>query len=99
MPGFTFHFFHYGQRTGARADHQPAALPGDLFLRGQRRVAESVAVFFGRLLLAFAYLSAVDHYVVLVGHAIDADRTKGERFDLHQPLLWIKIVAFTWRLS
>ena len=45
------------------------------------------AEFFGGFLLALAYLSAVDHHVVFVGDAINANGTKGEVLETHDPSL------------
>ena len=39
--------------------------------------------FFGRFFLPFAYLPAVDHYIMFVGDAVDADRTKCKVFKTH----------------
>jgi len=53
---------------------------------GWGRVAEGVTELFGWLLLSLADLSAVDHYVVFVSDAIDADRTEGILSEAHKHL-------------
>src|SRR6516165_10480799 len=45
------------------------------------------AEFFGRFLLAFAYPPAVDHDIVFVGHAVNADGTECEILETHDPSL------------
>jgi hypothetical protein len=62
------------RRSGA--DHEPAAFPGDLFFYGQRCVSEGLAELLGRFFLAFGDCPAIYHHVVLVGDAVNADRTK-----------------------
>ncbi|MGB9458923.1 MAG: hypothetical protein WCB12_22960 [Bryobacteraceae bacterium] len=42
----------------------------------QGGVPEGVAKLFGRLLLAFVNLSAVDHHIMLVRDAVNADRVQ-----------------------
>jgi hypothetical protein len=71
--GFALHFLHHWQRARTCADYQAAALPGYLLFHGQRRVSKGIAEFLGGFFLALADLPAVDHYVVLLGDAIDAN--------------------------
>ena len=49
-------------------------------------VAELVAILLGWLLTTFTDLSTVDHDVEVVGEAVDADRTEGERLKAHAVL-------------
>ena len=44
-------------------------------------MSEGVAELFGRLLLALPDLPAVDHHVMLVGNAVDADQAERKRFE------------------
>jgi len=46
-------------------------------------VSKFAPKFFGRFFLPFAYLPAVDHYIMFVGDAVDADRTKCKVFKTH----------------
>ena len=98
--GFEFHFFHYRQSTmRPGADHQPPAFPGDRLLDGQRRVSELVSKLLRRLLRPLADLAAINDHVVLVGDAVDPNRTKGKLFDVHihlQPLFahWVSTGLF-----
>ena len=71
--GFALHFVHHWQRAGASAHHEPAAFPGYGLLWGDRRVAEGIPELFGRLLFASADLAPVDHHVVGVSGAVDAN--------------------------
>src|SRR5438105_10352253 len=65
---------HHRQRTlRPGADDQPGALPGDLLLDRERRVAELVAKAFRGLLLAQPDCAAIDHDVTVEGPAIVAD--------------------------
>jgi len=76
--GFKLHLLHHRQSAGARADDQPATLPGYLLLDGYRRVSKGIAELLGRLLLAFANLAAVDHHVVFIRNVIDPNGSEGE---------------------
>lgn len=60
----------------ARADDQLAAFPGDLLQQRQGRVAERVAEFLGRLLVAFPHLAAINDDIVLVGARVNLDRAE-----------------------
>jgi hypothetical protein len=62
--------------AGSRADDKAPALPGDILLDGERRVAEFLAELLGWLFFALANLSAIDHDVVFVCQAIDANGTE-----------------------
>ncbi|HYL14868.1 MAG TPA: hypothetical protein VEV41_17630 [Terriglobales bacterium] len=46
-------------------------------------MSELVAKLFGRSFLALANLPAVNHQIVLVGDAINADGAEGKVFELH----------------
>lgn len=46
-------------------------------------MAEGLAEFLGRLLLALAHLSAVDHHVVVIGDTVNTDGAKGERLEAY----------------
>ena len=73
---FFLHLFHDRQSSCAGPDHQALALPGYLLLDGNWRVSEGFTELFGRLLLALADFTAIDHHVVLVGGPVNADRTE-----------------------
>jgi len=51
-------------------------------------MAELLAEFLGRFLLAFGDLSAIDHNVVLVGAAVDLDGTESEVVETHTRTPW-----------
>jgi hypothetical protein len=70
--GFTLHIVHHGQATCSGADDQTTTSPRDLLFDRNRRVPELVAEFLRWLLLPHADVPAVDHDVVLVGHAVEA---------------------------
>lgn len=53
----------------------------------QRRVSKVVAEFLVQFLLAFADLAAVDHHVVFVDDAINADRAESKVLKTHNPSL------------
>ena len=82
--GAPLHFVHDRERPPAGADHKPAALPGYLFIQGQRRMPKSVPIFSGRLLFPLVNLPPIDDHVVFVGNAINADRTEGKIFKSHR---------------
>ncbi len=71
--GFLLHLIHHRQGTGAGADEELAALPGDCLFWRNRRVPERVAECFGWFLFALADLAAIDYYVMLVRGPVDAD--------------------------
>src|SRR6266852_9570121 len=85
-PCFEPHFLHDRQSTTTRADHQPPALPRYFLLDGQWCMAKKIAESFGSLLLAFAYLAAVDHHVMLIANSIDSNQAKGKPFEVHMCL-------------
>src|SRR5262252_3283930 len=85
--GFPLHLRHHRKRACASADHEAAALPRYLFLEGEWRVSEFGAVFLGRFLLAFTYPPAVNHHIMFVGDAIDANGTEGKILETHDPSL------------
>ena len=85
--GFTLHIFHHRQRTRANAHHEAAALPWYLFFEGERRVPEFGAELLGRFLLALADPSTVDHHIVFVGDAINANGAKAKVLETHDPSL------------
>src|SRR5262245_20940145 len=80
---FAFHVVHHGQSTSSSADDQTTTFPWNLFFDRNRCVSELVAKFLRRLLLTLTHVSAVDHYVVFVGHTVDSDGTKGEFLEAH----------------
>src|SRR5215469_6085515 len=84
--GFELHFLHDRQSTATRADHQPPAFPRYFLLDGQWCVAKKIAESFGSLFLAFAYLAAVDHHVMLVANPVDPNQAKGKPFEVHMCL-------------
>src|SRR4029453_2905523 len=84
--GLAPHIVHPRQRSRPGADDQPAALPGDLLFHSNRCVSELIAEFLRGLLLPLSHLPAVDHHVVLIGHAVDPDRTKGTLLEAHTNL-------------
>ena len=94
--GFLLHFIHDRQRSRSGADDQPSAFPRDCFLRRHRRVAESLPEFLGGLLLPLANLPAIDEDVVLVRHAVDANRAEGKPSKRRQParVPWTGFTAF-----
>ena len=51
-------------------------------------MSELVAEFFGRFLFAFAYPPAVDHHIVFVGDAVNANRAEGKGLETHGTSLW-----------
>jgi len=73
--------------VGSGADHQPLALPGNLFFEGEGRMPELVAESLGRRLLAFTDPTAIDDDIVLVGAAVDPDGAEGEIAEVHMHLL------------
>src|SRR2546423_3257271 len=80
--------FHNRQAAvGSSADHQPPAFPGDVLRCRQRRVAVGAAEWLGGLLLSLPYAAAIDHDVVLIGHAVDLDGAELERAEAHGLLL------------
>ena len=77
--GLIAHFLHHWQSAvGSGADHQLAALPGNVFLDGKRRVAELVAEFLGGLFLAFPNVAAINHDILVVCVAIEMDRAESK---------------------
>jgi hypothetical protein len=62
VPPFRFaaHRFHDWQRSAAGPDHQALALPGDVLVERQRRVAVELSVLLGAALLPLPDLAAVD---------------------------------------
>ena len=61
----TFDLLHDRQiAVGSGADHQPLALPGNLFFEGEGRMPELVAESLGRRLLAFTDPTAIDDDIV-----------------------------------
>src|ERR1039458_5152460 len=88
--GFSLQVLHDRQGAAAGTDHEAPAFPRDLLFERERRVAEVLAEFLGRLLYALAHLSAVDYHVVVIGNTVDAERAEGERLEAHgrlrQPL-------------
>src|SRR5215831_11851456 len=81
--GFALHFVHHGQGASSSSNDQTTAFPWNLLFNRYRRVPELVAKFLRWLLLTLTYVSAVDHHVVLIGHAVDSDRTKGKLLETH----------------
>jgi len=77
--GFLFYFVHDRKSACSGADDQSPAFPWDLFFCRKRRVTETVPEFLGGFLLTLSDLPAIDDHVVLVGDAVDADRTERER--------------------
>ena len=80
--GFSLHFLHDRQGAASGADQEAPAFPRYLLFERKRRVAEGLAEFLGRLLVARAHLSAVDHHVVVIGDTVDAEGTEGKRLEL-----------------
>ena len=76
--GFSLHFLHDRQGAASCADHEACAFPRYLLFERERRVAELLAEFLGRLLVALAHLSAVDHHVMVIGDTVDAEGAEGE---------------------
>src|SRR4029453_16987942 len=87
--GLAAHILHHRQRSRPGADDQSAALPGDLLFHRNRCVSELIAEFLRGLLLPLSHLPAVDHHVVLIGHTVDPDRTKGKLLEAHTNLAHI----------
>ena len=69
--------------VGASTDHQPAASPRDVLLGGERGVPVRAAKLPGGGLLALADLPVVDDQVVVLGHAVDPDRSEAVAGELH----------------
>src|SRR6516164_5907574 len=81
---FALQLLHHRQATvSSCADDQPLAFPGDLLFDRQRRVSKLVAKLLGRLFLALANLAAINDHVVVVGDAVDSNRTEGKISDAH----------------
>src|SRR5208283_4144847 len=74
---------HWQRAVGAGADHQPAASPRDVLLGRERGVPVRAAELPRGGLLPLADLPAVDDQVVIVGHAVDPDRTEGVAGESH----------------
>src|ERR1035437_6196880 len=55
--GFSLHFLPDRQGAASGADHQAPAFPRYLLFERERRVAELLAEFLGRLLIVLAHLS------------------------------------------
>src|SRR5439155_10689137 len=68
---------------GASADHQPATSPRDVLLGGERGVPVRAAELPGGSLLALADRLVVDDQVMVVGRAVNPDRTEGVAGELH----------------
>ena len=68
------------------ADNQARALPGNVLLHRQRRVAECLAELLRRLLLPGVNLASIDDHVVVVGHSIDLDDAELIMCDVHRSL-------------
>jgi hypothetical protein len=90
----TYHFLHNRQSTvGSGTDHKPLAVPGYLFFDGKGRMPKLVTESLGRCFLPFADCSAVNDHVVVVGAAIDSERTEGKSTEVRTRLLVPSIQA------
>src|SRR5271169_6345347 len=81
--GFDLQLLHHRQSTCAGSDYQATALPRYPFLQRQRCVSESFTELLGSFFLPLAYLTAVDHDVVVVADPIDPNGAEGESFESH----------------
>src|SRR5207247_5171493 len=87
--GLLEHIRHHRQSAvSACADHQPAALPGNLLLDRKRRVAELASEPFCWFLLAQTHRTPIDDDVLLIGFAVDADGPEREPVDAHDLRLY-----------
>src|ERR1700732_2692443 len=79
-----FHLVHHRKRSiSSRADYEPFALPGYLFLDRDRGMSELLAEFFRRLLLALANPAAVNDDVTFISSAINFDSTVVKFAEVH----------------
>src|SRR5207245_9228159 len=86
LPGFGLasDFLHHGESGVCTiADHKLAAFPGYVFFNGKWRVAEQLAEFLGRLLLAFGDPPAIDQNVVFVAATVDFERAERKSVETH----------------
>src|SRR6516165_12502563 len=82
---------HDRQRSAAGPHHQALALPRDLLVERQRRVAVERSVLFGGALVSLPDFTAVDDQVVVVLVAVDTELPEGEAGELHGFLLPFKL--------
>jgi len=95
---------HRKGSAGPGPDHQASAVPGDGLLEGQGSMTEGIAEGFRWLLLASADRATIDHDVVVVDHAVDADRAEGELIYAHAIArecrgTWCTNLAFSCRAA
>jgi len=84
MSGLSLHLVHHRKGSaGPGPDHQAPAVPGDGLLEGQGGMTEGIAEGFRWLLLPSAGRATIDHDVVVVDHAVNADRAEGELIYAH----------------
>src|SRR5215469_2721009 len=75
-PSFFFDFLHYQKSTSACANNEAITFPGYLLVYGYRRMSELISELLGRLFLALANFTTINHDVVFIRDAINLNGTK-----------------------
>ena len=81
--GFAFNVVHHRHGARSSADDQTTTLPGDLLFDRHRRMPEFVAKFLRGLFLTLTDVSAVNHHIMLIRHAVDTDGAKRKLLEAH----------------